>query len=243
MADCAFCAEARGGQTERKACANMALGFTFDSSRRIRWSPLCVLENDFVANASYGRRIARRFCRCGRYVIARGVDFVSRGLMDDSGRGDDWTETKTVRDRATYRASGCVGSRDGVVSDYFAAADSGWRRVGCWLDYFAAAGNAVVSAVQCNRRSDSDSHRLERSVQCISLSKERPLAGIIVAGNISVFDYRIRNGVRRRLEREHHRGIFSLSRDYLYDDRTGRGDQQCNGYRKFSRTAGGDNRD
>ena len=78
-----------------------------------------------------------------------------------------------------------------------------------------------------------DSHRSERSVRCFSFRQDGTLAGTVPAGNFSVSDHGIRHGVGRRLERQHRRGIFPISRADVSDDGAGRGDQQRDGHREF----------
>src|SRR6202041_1600911 len=243
MADTAFCQTARDGSAEPKNVATVAVDFTADSGCGVWRDFICVFENGDVAVARHRRRTAGYFCGCGRDAAAGGVHIVSCGSVDNSSRGNDWLETEIVSGGAADRAGGGVCSGDGAISDYFAAADSRGGRVGGWFNSFAAAWNAVVSAVQCDRGRDRNSYRLERSLQCVSFSTERPLAWIISAGNFSFLDHRICDGVRRSLEREHHRGIFPFPGNDLYDDRLGRGDQQCNRHWKFPGVAGGHDRD
>ena len=69
------------------------------------------------------------------------------------------------------------------------------------------------------------------------------LAEAAPARNFPIPDHRICDGIGRRLERQHRRGIFPISRADLPDHGTRSGDQPCHGHGKFSRAAGGDDLD
>src|ERR1700722_5778858 len=170
MADTAFCQTARDGSAEPKNVATVAVDFTADSGCGVWRDFICVFENGDVAVARHRRRTAGYFCGCGRDAAARGVYFISRGVVDDSSWGDDRAETQIVGCSAADRAGGCIGSGDGTISHYFAPADSCRGRAGSWIDSVAATRNTVVFAVQRDRRRDRNPHRLERSLQCVSFS-------------------------------------------------------------------------
>ncbi len=69
------------------------------------------------------------------------------------------------------------------------------------------------------------------------------LAGTFAAGNLSLFDHGICDGIRRSVEREHRRRIFQVPRAHLSDDGVGGGDQRRDGHGEFSGAAGGDDFD
>src|ERR1700735_289299 len=139
MADATFCETAHDGSAERKNVRMVAVDLTIDSGGRAWRDFVCVFKNGDVAVACQRRGTAWHFCGCGSDAAASGVHLISGGFVDDSSRGDDRAETQTVGGRAADRAGGCIGSGHGVISDYFAAADSGGRRAGSWVDSIAAA--------------------------------------------------------------------------------------------------------
>ena len=165
------------------------------------------------------------------------------GAVDHSRGNFDRPEAETFGHRAADCAGGGFGAGHRAFSDHFAGADPRGRRPGHRFNHAAAAGHAVVHPVQRDRGGHRYPHGFERSVLRFSIRQDGALAGTALAGNFSVLDHRICDGLGRRVERQHRRGIFQISRAYLPDHRTGSGDQQRHGHGKYSRAAGGNDSD
>src|SRR5207248_11088672 len=105
-------------------------------------------------------------------------------------------------------------------------AGTDWRWDGDWLDCTDVAGDAVVHPVQCDRWSDGDSFRSEGGCHAVPLHDAAEVEDGDPAGNFSVFDYGTGDGIGRRLERQHYRGILSPEEPDAADDGAGSGDKR-----------------
>ena len=164
-------------------------------------------------------------------------------IVDDSrGRGH-WLQSASGADRAASGADRRVGSGDGAVSGGAAVADTRRWRTRDWLNRATAAGHAVVHPVQRDCGSNRDPDGFEGVLLRLPNEGYRTLEEADPAGDFPLPRHRHGNRIRRSLEREHCRRIFSLQGPHLHDCRAGRDHLSGHRCRQLRPAAGGNHDD
>ena len=117
-------------------------------------------------------------------------------------------------------ANRCLGASDRALSSRSALPGPHWWRVRGRFDRPAVARNAVVHPIQRDCGSNGYSHRSEGGHRRLSHYGAGPLAKTHPAGNFSLLGHGSGYRIRRSVEREHYRRVFSLGGTDDLDRRT-----------------------
>ena len=184
-------------------------------------------------------RTALAHARRRLHVRARECGIGSRRAMVRAGGRVDRHHASRGKNCAAAGANCGIDSGHGAVSDFAAVPDSRRRWDGHRGDGADADRHAVVHPLQRDRRSDGHSHGPEGSLCRVSVPSPGAMDASDPAGDFSVSCDGAGDGFRRRVERQHRRRVFPLSRPDDVRARPGSGDQPRDGFGEPAGVAGG----